>query len=192
MGRLRYGMLVSLDGFIEDASGSTDWMVVDEELHGFTSEQDRTVGTRVYGRALWETMRYWQSPPEEDLHAPEIREFAQTWQDTDKVVVSTTLAPPSEPRTELWDHLDLDRLAALVRDSELDVEIGGPTLAAHALEAGLVDELTAYVMPHLAGGGRPWLPPGFTAPLALRRQHTFASGALALVYDVVHEGHATR
>ena len=71
-----------------------------------------------------------------------------------------------------------------MRESDADVEIGGPTLAAHALEAGLVDELTAYVMPHVAGGGTPWLPAGFSAPLALRRQHTFASGALALVYDV--------
>lgn len=188
MGRLRYGMMISLDGFIRDASGSTDWMLADEELHGFASAQDRTVGTRVYGRGLWETMRYWQSPPEEDLTAPEAREFAQTWQDTDKIVVSTTLAPPAEPRTSLWDRLDVDRLAALVRDSDLDVEIGGPTLAAHALEAGLVDELTAYVMPHLAGGGTAWLPAGFSTGLALRRQHTFASGALALVYDVVHEG----
>lgn len=187
MGRLRYGMMTSLDGFIRDASGSTAWMIADEELHAFTSEQDRTVGTRVYGRRLWETMRYWQSPPEEDLVAPEVREFARTWQDTDKVVVSSTLAPPSEPRTELWDDLDLDRLAALVRESDLDVEIGGPTLAAHALEAGLVDELTAYVMPHLAGGGTPWLPAGFSSGLALRRQHTFASGALALVYDVVRD-----
>lgn len=187
MGRLHYGMLISLDGFIRDASGSTEWMVADEELHGFASEQDRMIGMRVYGRGLWETMRYWQSPPEEDLVAPEAREFARTWQDSDKIVVSTTLAPPTEPRTQLWDHLDLDRLATLVRDSEADVEIGGPTLAAHALEAGLVDELTAYVMPHLAGGGTPWLPVGFSSPLALRRQHTFASGAIALVYDVVRE-----
>ena len=67
MGRLHYGMMISLDGFIRDASGSTDWMLADEELHGFASAQDRTVGTRVYGRGLWETMRYWQSPPEEDL-----------------------------------------------------------------------------------------------------------------------------
>ena len=184
MGRLRYGMLISLDGYIRDASGSTEWMVPDEEVHAFTSEQDRTIGTRVYGRGLWETMRYWQSPPEEDLDAAEVRDFARTWQDTDKIVVSTTLAPPTEPRTRLWDRLDLDRLAALVRDSDADVEIGGPTLAAHALEAGLVDELAAYVMPHLAGGGTPWLPPGYSAGLALRRQHTFASGALALIYDV--------
>ena len=82
--------------------------------------------------------------------------------------------------------LDLDRLAALVHDSELDVEIGGPSLAAHALEAGLVDELSAYVMPHLAGGGTPWLPAGFSSGLSLRGQHRFGSGALALVYDVVH------
>lgn len=129
-------------------------------------------------------MRYWQSPPPGDLTAPEHDEFAAIWQETDKVIVSTTLGPPAEPRTELWDTLDLDRLATLVRDAPTDVSIGGPTLAAHALKAGLVDEITAYVMPHVAGGGLRWLPDGFTSSLALREQRTFEGGAVALVYDV--------
>lgn len=184
MGRLRYGMLVSLDGYARDASGSFAWARPDDDLHAFVNGQERDVRTVVYGRGMWETMRYWQAPPEGDLTAPEHREFADLWQETDKVIVSTTLDPPTEPRTELWDHLDLDRLAALVRDSPTDVSIGGPTLAAHALKAGLLDEITAYVMPHVAGGGLPWLPDGFSTDLVLREQHAFGGGAVALVYDL--------
>lgn len=185
MGRLRYGMLVSLDGYARDDSGSFAWARPDHDLHAFVNERERDVRTVVYGRGLWETMRYWQDPPPGDLTAPEHDEFAAIWQETDKVIVSTTLDPPTEPRTELWNTLDLDRLAKLVQDAATDVSIGGPTLAGHALMAGLVDEITAYVMPHVAGGGLPWLPDGFTSSLALREQRAFVGGAVALVYDVV-------
>lgn len=184
MGRLRYGMLVSLDGYARDASGSFDWATPDDELHAYVNEREGGIRTYVFGRGMWETMRYWEDPPATDLTAPEHHEFRAIWKQTDKVVVSTTMEAPSEPRTELWDHLDLDRLATLVRGCPTDVSIGGPTLAAPALKAGLVDEITAYVMPHVAGGGLRWLPEGFTNGLELREQRTFDSGAVAVVYDV--------
>ncbi len=185
MGRLRYGMLVSLDGYARDASGSFAWAEPDDVLHAWVNERERDTGTSVYGRGMWEVMRWWQDPPAEALASPVHREFTEQWQASDKVVVSTTLDEPTEPRTRLWRDLDLDRLAALVRDSTSDVSISGPTLAAHALRAGLVDEVTAYVMPHLAGGGLRWLPEGAAGPLRLRKQTAFDSGAVALVYDVV-------
>lgn len=184
MGRLRYGMMVSLDGYARDASGSFAWAMPSDELHGWVNEKERDVRTVVYGRGLWETMRYWQNPPVEDFTAPEHHEFAALWQEIDKVIVSSTLEPPTEPRTTLWPTLDLDRLATLVGESPADVSIGGPTLAAAALEAGLVDEITAYVMPHVVGGGLPWLPAGLNTGLELRESRTFDGGAVAMVYDV--------
>ena len=184
MGRLRYGMLVSLDGYARDASGSFAWARPDDELHAWVNARERDVRTFVYGRGMWETMRYWEDPPTSDLSAPEHHEFAALWRETDKVVVSSTMDPPPEPRTELWPALDLDRLVALVRESPTDVSIGGPSLAAQALRAGLVDEITAYVMPHVAGGGLPWLPHDVTIPLVLREQRAFRSGAVTLTYDV--------
>lgn len=184
MGRLRYAMIVSLDGYARDASGSFDWAMPSDELHAWVNDRARGVGTEVYGRGMWETMRYWQDPPTDELDAPEHVEFAALWQELDKVVVSTTLAPPAEPRTELWPTLDLERLATLVRESPADVSIGGPTLAGAALAAGLVDEVTAYVVPHVCGGGLRWLPDGWTSPLVLREQRAFEGGAVALVYDV--------
>ena len=185
MGRLRYGMLVSLDGYARDASGSFDWARPSDELHAYVNAQERGVGTYVYGRGLWEVMRYWQDAPPGEASAPAHDEYAAIWQDSDKVIISTTLQPPPEPRTEVWDRFDVDRLATLVRQCPTDVSIGGPTLAGHALKAGLVDEITAYVMPHVAGGGLPWLPEGYEADLVLREQRGFDNGAHALVYDVV-------
>ena len=184
MGRLRYGMLVSLDGYARDASGSFAWAEPDDELHAYVNERERGTGTFVYGRSMWEVMRWWQDPPAEAQDAPVHREFADQWRAGDKVVVSRTLEEPAEPRTTLWRELDLDRLAALVRDSPTDVAISGPTIAAHALRAGLVEEVTAYVVPHLAGGGLRWLPEGVAGSLRLREQRAFDGGAVALVYDV--------
>lgn len=184
MGRLRYGMLVSLDGYARDAHGSFDWATPDQALHAYVNEREGGIRTYVFGRKMWEVMRYWEDPPAVDLTAPEHHEFAAIWTKTHKVIVSTTMDPLPEPRTELWNHLDLDRLATLVRENPTDVSIGGPTLAAHALRAGLVDEITAYVMPHVAGGGLTWLPEGLTTELVLREQRAFDSGAVALVYDV--------
>jgi dihydrofolate reductase len=178
-------MLVSLDGYARDASGSFDWARPSDELHAFVNAQERAVGTYVYGRGLWEVMRYWQDPPTGGGAAPVHDEYAAIWQAKDKVIVSTTLQPPPEPRTELWDDFDAGRLAAVVRSSDADVSIGGPTLAGHALRAGLVDEITAYVVPHVAGGGLPWLPDGYEADLILREHRAVGSGAQALVYDVV-------
>jgi dihydrofolate reductase len=185
MGRLRYGMLVSLDGYARDASGSFAWAEPDGVLHAWVNEQERSIGTFVYGRGMWEVMRWWQAPPVEVEESPVHRDYAEQWRATDKVVVSRTLEEPAEPRTTLWRELDLDRLAQLVRDSPSDVSISGPTVAGHALRAGLVDEVTAYVMPHLAGGGLRWLPEGAEGMLRLREQRAFDSGAVALAYDVV-------
>ena len=186
MGRPRYGMLVSLDGYARDASGSFDWATPSDELHGFVNDKERGVGTYVYGRGMWETMRWWQDSPGDDEPgaAPEHHDYAALWRAADKVVVSTTLDPLEEPRTQLWQSLDPERLAALVHDSPTDVSIGGPTLAAQALRAGLVDEVTAYVVPHVAGGGLRWLPDGWSSHLVLREHRAFAGGAVALVYDV--------
>ena len=56
MGKLIYSALASLDGFVEDAEGKFDWAAPSEEVHAFVNELDRSVGTYLYGRRMYETM----------------------------------------------------------------------------------------------------------------------------------------
>lgn len=56
-----YGMMVSLDGFVARPDGALDWVLIDEELHTFINNQERETGLYVYGRSLYEVMRYWQT-----------------------------------------------------------------------------------------------------------------------------------
>ena len=60
MGKLIYGFNTSLDGYIEDSAGTLDWSVPDEELHKFWNSFEASIGTHLYGRKLYETMRYWR------------------------------------------------------------------------------------------------------------------------------------
>ncbi len=61
MGKLIYAANTSLDGYLEDATGSFDWSVPDDEVHAFWNEHERHIGTSLYGRRMYETMRVWRA-----------------------------------------------------------------------------------------------------------------------------------
>jgi dihydrofolate reductase len=60
--RLIYSVIASLDGYIEDEDGRFDWAAPDDEVHAFVNELERSVGTYLYGRRMYETMVYWERP----------------------------------------------------------------------------------------------------------------------------------
>ena len=62
MAKLIYSIQTSLDGYINDDQGKFDWAKPDEEVHTFFNELERPVGTHLYGRRMYEMMRYWQDP----------------------------------------------------------------------------------------------------------------------------------
>jgi dihydrofolate reductase len=62
--KLIYEAISSLDGYIEDAAGKFEWAEPDEEVHRFVNDLDRPVGTYLYGRRMYETMVFWEHPPE--------------------------------------------------------------------------------------------------------------------------------
>src|SRR3954454_24537984 len=106
MGKLIYAANTSLDGYLEDENGAFDWSVPDEEVHAFWNEQERQIGTSLYGRRMYETMRVWET---DDCLAPEpavVREYARIWRDSDKVVYSTTLDTVSTARTRIERQFD--------------------------------------------------------------------------------------
>jgi dihydrofolate reductase len=178
---LLYTVIASFDGYTNDAEGKFDWAEPDEEVLAFVNDHERDIGTYLYGRRLYETMRYWESAPLAD-QGPLIRDYAQIWRAADKIVYSTTLTAPSSARTRIESRFDPAAVRALKEHG--DVSIGGPVLAASAIRAGLVDEYHVYVVPMLVGGGTAIFPDGIRARLELVDQHRFAGGVVYLRYRV--------
>ncbi len=183
MGRLIFSMICSLDGYIEDVDGRIDWGAPGEEVSQFVNDLERQVGTNLYGRRLYETMVYWETHEITPDTSPAEREFTELWRAADKVVYSTTLESASSERTRIERRFDPGAIMEMKANDERDITIGGPALAAHAFEAGIVDECQLYVMPLVLGGGKPALPPARIG-LELRSERRFDSGAVFLHYAV--------
>jgi dihydrofolate reductase len=182
MAKLIYSTQSSLDGYINDEQGKFDWARPDEEVHTFFNDLERPVGTNLYGRRMYETMRYWQDPPDLDQQPAYIRDFAEVWQDADKIVYSRTLESPTTPRTRIEPEFDPEAVRELKASADADLSIGGPGIAAEALRAGLVDELHQVVYPVIVGGGTHWLPDSLRLDLELVDSRRFASGSVLLHY----------
>lgn len=179
MAKLIYSVITSFDGYIADAQGNFDWAAPDEEVHGFINEQERPIGTYLYGRRMYETMVYWETATG---HIGASADYAPIWRAADKVVYSTTLQSTGSTRTRLerrFDPADIQRLKA---GSDKDISIGGPTLAAAAVRAGLVDEYRFFLQPIVVGGGTAALPSDIRFSLELVDVHRFAGGVLYLDY----------
>ena len=132
---------------------------------------------------MWEVMSaHWPTADQDPEIPDEEREFAQLWQASEKVVFSRTLT-------------EVEHGARLVRDNPVEeirrlkagdgglLGISGPTVAAEAVRAGLVDEYQLFVHPVVLGGGLPYLPP-LERPLELElaEQRRFGSGVTYLRY----------
>jgi dihydrofolate reductase len=178
---LIYSAIASLDGFLADEQGSFDWAVPDEQVHAFVNDQQRTTGTHLYGRRTYELMIGWETMPPGD---PVADDFASIWRAADKIVYSTTLAEVSTPRTRLEPVFDPVAVARLKQQAERNLVIGGPTLAAAAFAAGLVDEIQLFLHPILVGGGLPALPRGIRQRLVAADGHRFEGGVQFLRYRV--------
>jgi dihydrofolate reductase len=179
---LIYSAIMSLDGYIEDDHGSFDWAVPDEEVHRFINDLERTIGTHLYGRRMYETRAGWETDPGLAATSPHMRDFAQMWQAADKIVYSRTLAAVSTARTRLERNLDPDVVRRLKATSEPDILIGGPNLASHAFAAGLVDECQLFLAPAVVGSGKRFLPTRQHLALDLQEESRFGNGMVYLRY----------
>jgi dihydrofolate reductase len=153
-------------------------------VHALVNELERTVGTYLYGRRMYDTMVYWADSKLLDDEEPVVRDFAAIWQAADKVVYSTTLESVSTPRTRIERRFDPDSVRRLKAEASSDVTIGGAELAGQALRAGLVDELQLLVVPVLVGGGTRAFPDEVRAELELLEERRFEGGTVFLRYRV--------
>jgi dihydrofolate reductase len=186
MGQLIYAANVSLDGFLEDENGAFDWSVPDEAVHAFWNEHERQISTSLYGRRMYETMRVWESDDWLTDQPPVVREYAEIWRDTDKVVYSTSLTEVSTARTRIEREFEPEAVRRLKKTSGSDLSIGGAEIAAEAFRHGLVDELVLLMCPVLVGGGKPALPRGVRLDLELLDQRRFDNGVVYVRHAVRH------
>ena len=182
MAKLIYISIASLDGYIEDEDGKFDWAAPDEEVHRFVNDLARPVRTHLYGRRMYETMVFWESPPDLAAQPLFVQDFAQIWQAADKIVYSKSLQTVSSARTRIERAFDPDAIRQLKATADHDVTVGGAELAAQAIEAGLVDEYHLFLVPLLVGAGKRSLPDNVRVSLDLLDEHRFGSGTVYLRY----------
>lgn len=182
MGKLIYSFFTSLDGYVADEAGNFDWAEPDEEVHSFVNDLERSIATNLYGRKLYEMMAVWETPEVILPSTPAVQEYARIWQGAEKIVYSRTLETVSTARTRIEREFDLSSLRELKARSERNLSIGGPTLAAEAIRAGLVDEYWVFIAPIIVGGGNPFLPAEARAALELLEERRFNNGMVYLRY----------
>ncbi|WP_433002081.1 dihydrofolate reductase family protein [Kribbella sp. CA-294648] len=184
MRKLIFGMNVTLDGYTAAPGDDIGWSVPSDELFQWWLDRERASSLTLYGRKLWETMSavwptYHQQP---DATAARI-EFARNWQDTPKVVFSSTVGKV-DWNTRLVTGDAVAEITRLKAEDGGPMSIGGATLAAAAIRAGLVDEYQLAIHPVLVGGGTPF----FTVMdrwvnLNLVETRTFPGGVVLTRYE---------
>jgi dihydrofolate reductase len=182
MARLIYSAIMSLDGYTADADGRIEWAAPDEEVFAFVTELERPVGTYLYGRRMYEAMRYWETAHTLDGQSPAGLDFARIWQAADKIVYSATLQEPDTARTRVERDFDPDQVRELKETASRDLTVGGPHLAGQAIAAGLVDEYQLFLVPAVVGGGTRALPGHVRLNLTLAQERRFVSGTVYLRY----------
>lgn len=182
MASLIYSAIASLDGYVADEDGKFDWAKPDEEVHTFINDLGRPVGTYLLGRRMYEVLAYWEDLPALGEQPQFVQTFAELWQAADKVVYSRTLDAVSTARTRIERLFDPDAIRQLKAQSDRDLAIGGPHLAAQAIKAGLVDDYQLFVVPVVVGGGTQSLPGETRLRLQLLDERRFRNGTVFLCY----------
>ena len=184
MTKLIYSVISSLDGYFEDAEGKFDWAEPDDDVHAFVNDLDRSIGTYLYGRRMYETMVYWETVSTEADVPMVYRDYAGIWRAAEKIVFSRTLQTPSSARTRIEREFEPAAIRQLKLSSTADISVAGGELAGEAIGAGLVDECHLFVCPIVVGGGKRALPDNVTAQLELLDEHRFENGLVHLRYHV--------
>src|SRR5664280_1299932 len=156
MRRLTFGMNLSLDGYIAAPGDDLGWSVPSDELFQWWSDRVGATGLALYGRKLWETMSsHWPTADQQPGATPAEIEFAHRWRDMPKVVFSSTTSTVGW-NTRLVTGDAVTEITRLKAEDGGPIDIGGATLAAAAMPAGLIDEYVLVTAPVLVGSGTPF------------------------------------
>ncbi|MEO7040982.1 MAG: dihydrofolate reductase family protein [Gemmatimonadaceae bacterium] len=163
MGRLVFGMMQSLDGYVDGVSEELEFPPPGVALARHFNDHVRGLAGCLYGRRMYEIMRYWdEDRPEWDAGD---HDFAAAWRARPKWVVSRTLKSVGANATLIADNVDTS-VRRLKQDVEGEIDVAGSNLAASLTELGLIDEYRLYFRPFVLGGGKPYFA-GARPPLSI-------------------------
>jgi dihydrofolate reductase len=178
MAKLMFGMMQSLDGYVAGAEGGPGLRMPGEALSRHFNAQMRAITGSLYGRRMYEIMRYWDEDQTEQGEAG--REFAMAWRAKPKWVVSRTLKSVGPNATLVDDDLE-GFVRALKAEHEGEIEVAGPELAGSLTELGLIDEYQLYLQPVVLGRGKPFFS-GPRSPLRLVSSEHIGEDTISLTY----------
>jgi dihydrofolate reductase len=173
MAKLVFGLNQSLDGYVDHQAFSPDPM-----LFGHFVAHMRELTGCVYGRRIYEVMRYWDDDSPDWV--AEERNFALAWRSKPKWVVSRSLKSVGPNATLVEDDL-----AAAIRKLKAErageIEVAGPDLARSLTDLGLIDEYRLYLHPVVLGRGKPFFA-GPRPPLRLTASDRITENVIRLTY----------
>lgn len=148
MAKLIFGMNQSLDGYVDHEASAPD-----SELFRHFVEQARGLTGSIYGRRLYETMRYWDDDQAD--WTSDQQDFAAAWRSQPKWVVSRSLTSVGPNATLIAENVEAV-IRKLKDELSGEIEVGGPQLAQSLSELGLIDEYLLYLHPVVLGHGKPF------------------------------------
>ena len=173
MAKLVFGMNQSLDGFVDHQAFSPG-----PALFRHFIEQVRDLTGSVYGRRMYEVMRYWDEDDPE--WGAEERDFAAAWRRQPKWVVSRSLKSVGPNATLVEGDLEAV-IRGLKAQLDGEIEVAGPDLARGLTDLGLIDEYQLYLHPVVLGRGTPFFA-GPRPPLRLAASDLIAEDVIRLTY----------
>ena len=173
MAKLVYGLNQSLDGYVDHTKFGPSLALFNHFI-----EQVRGLTGMIYGRRIYEVMRYWdEDQPGWEAHE---HEYASVWRSQPKWVVSRSLKLVGPNATLVADDVEA-AVRRLKAELAGEIEVAGPDLAQSLTEAGLIDEYQIYLHPVVLGGGKPY----FAGPrprLRLLASDRIAEDVIRLTY----------
>jgi len=173
MAKLVFGLNLSLDGYVDH-----DKFAPGHSLFRHFTDQVRDLAGSVYGRCMYEVMRYWdEDHPEWEAQE---RDFAAAWRRQPKWVVSRSLTSVGPNATLVADDLEAV-IGGLKARLVGEIGVGGPHLARSLADLGLIDEYRLYFRPIVLGRGKPFFA-GPRPPLRLVASDLIGEDAIRLTY----------
>lgn len=173
MAKLVFGMNQSLDGYVDHMAFAPDRTL----FRHFIAEAQAQAGS-LYGRSIYEIMRYWDDDrPEWDADE---QAFATAWRRQPKWVVSRSLMSVGPNATLVGDDLE-GAIRALKAERDGEIEVAGPHLAHSLTQLGLIDECSIYLHPVVLGQGKPYFA-GPRPPLRLMSSDRIGADVIRLAY----------